>query len=166
MSKWNLVGRVASALCLITITGLTIIGLTISQPALAMPLEDADAGTALDELLEHQGLWTEGCWQPGGRERFAHLIATVPDTLDSQFSRELDLTVGALRRGLEALGYVMDRHALPWSLEGSPSKHHRHQPGLLFFRRSEAASFRTLAVFLVGESPTSGTHDGALQQAL
>ncbi len=125
-----------------------------------------EAGKALSEFLEHHDLWREDCWQPAARARFGHLIATPPDPIESQFARDFDIYIGALRRGLEAEGYVMDRHYLPWKLGQPDHKTHRDQPGLLFFRKPENGSLRILTVFLVGESPASGVHDGAFQWTL
>ena len=96
------------------------------------------------------------------------LIATPPDPIDTPLSREFDLFVGALRRGLEDLGFVLDRHRFPWRLEERPQADsgHPREPGLLLFRRSGDSGTEVMAVLLVGETATRGIHDGALAAAL
>ncbi len=158
----------------IVLLGTTLLGMTLlgtATPAVGQATPGATDGASqadvvLNQFLEHQNLWREGCWQPGASARFGHLIATAPDPVDSQFGRDFDIYLGALRRGLAAEGYVLDRHYLPWVPGGAEGTNHREHPGLLFFRKSEATGLRILAVFLVGESPTSGVHDGAFQWAL
>ena len=104
------------------------------------------------------------------------LIATVPDPADSGLGYLFDQTMAAIQRALEMEEYVIDRAWLPWKPSGAeagksgpdPRLQDKH-PGLILFRRGHIggeAKRSVLAMLLVGETPTSGIHKGAFQNAV
>jgi hypothetical protein len=118
------------------------------------------------------------------------IIATLPDPIETGLSVKLDDEIDAIQRAAESEGYVLDRFKLPWPTPseraakgdaaeidqsediepppdetpgpGKPAR--RTEPGILLFRDGHA--HHLLAVFLVGETPTSGIHKPALRKAL
>jgi hypothetical protein len=111
--------------------------------------------------------------------RLEFLIVTVADPVDTHLSYRFDLQIETLHRVCAAGGYVIDRFYLPWDKENDQEsgaeKHdggrHRDKPGLLLYRKQsspEPPSDKTdlLAVYLVGETPTSGIQFGAFHVAV
>lgn len=108
-------------------------------------------------------------------------IALVPDPLDSQIGASFDQSISAIVRGAASVGWLRDRHWLPWQADSrSTAKHgssgrdaaasvgletgrsHLHDPGVLLFKSDR----RLLALFLVGESHISGVEPDAFKVAL
>lgn len=121
------------------------------------------------------GKTTVSCPSAGqslGRYRLEFLVATLPDPKESRLNYLFDRNLDAIQRALETDGYVLDRFDLPW-LDGrgkesasteKRSDRHRREPGVILFRHRREE--RLLALFLVGETPTSGLHKAALEAAL
>lgn len=125
------------------------------------------------------------------RLRFA--ISLVPDPLDSQIGAAFDQSLSAIERAASSVGWLRDRHWLPWQDDakasqqpvrsgaaGSPSadeprtgdepapgfgKSHSRQPGVLLFRSPEPPN-TLLVILLVGESHITGVQKKAFQVAL
>jgi hypothetical protein len=101
------------------------------------------------------------------------LIATVPDPYDSHLDLSYDLYVESLRRAFENSGYVMDRFWIPGrdatskDSAGTVPQREIH-PGVILFREHRADTIppRLQLLYLVGETPTSGIHKKALENAL
>lgn len=107
-----------------------------------------------------------------------YLIATVPDPKDSRLDHLFDRNLNAIERAIEVSGYAFDRHWLPWDrkqtaapavMSGDPkaaqmATRHLREPGVILFRKVKADHL--LLLFLVGETPTSGIHKVAFQNAL
>jgi hypothetical protein len=107
-----------------------------------------------------------------------YLIATVPDPIDSRLDHMFDRNLNAIERAIEVSGYAFDRHWLPWDrkqttapvvMSGDPkaaqtATRHQREPGVILFRKVKADHL--LLLFLVGETPTSGIHKVAFQNAL
>ena len=121
------------------------------------------------------------------------LIATVPDPIDSHLAQSFDRAVDAIQNGMQDSGYVLDRFYLPWKRDGearwnisrqpdapegflsinaktTPSDLHRSMPGTLLFRATGRPDPNLgeplVAVFLIGETPTSGVQRVALTRTL
>lgn len=104
------------------------------------------------------------------------VIATVPDPLDSHLDYEFDAELAAIRQAFELSGYLIDRFWLPWPLDREKSElaarssridttlYRRTYPGVILFRSIDGRRLRLL--YLVGEVPTSGIHQGAFARAL
>lgn len=94
------------------------------------------------------------------------LVAMVPDPERTQLSLTFDRDVESIMRAFQDSGYSFSRAWLPWRAEAAAEsndpeirKKNREEkteresyPGLMLFRQGDAL----LAVFLVGETPTSG----------
>ncbi|MCI0337396.1 MAG: hypothetical protein L0226_07465, partial [Acidobacteria bacterium] len=117
-----------------------------------------------------------------------HLIATIADPKDSRLDYLFDRSLDAIQRAIEATGYVLDRHFLPWEKQSgsqspsitlprppftlsmtTPSTRHRsdytREPGIVLFRRIKGEERNLLLLFLVGETPTTGIHKTAFNNA-
>jgi len=111
-------------------------------------------------------------------DEIEYLIATVPDPKDSSLDHQFDRTLDAIRRAIESADFTFDRFWLPWdrSKTAAPpmlatdpkaaqmATRHLRDPGVILFRGSK--SKRLLLLFLVGETPTSGIHRVAFQNAV
>jgi hypothetical protein len=116
-----------------------------------------------------------------------HLIALVPDPLESRFDYTFDRHLDAIQRAVEGAGFVIDRFDLPWTDRprksgGSTTEKERQlsrpvdydnaalrhlvEPGQLLFRRTTRSSHELLVVHLVGETPTSGINKRVFRKAL
>ncbi|MBO0719784.1 MAG: hypothetical protein J2P41_03125, partial [Blastocatellia bacterium] len=105
-----------------------------------------------------------------------HLIATVPDPLDSHLDYFFDRNLDAMQRAIEATGYTIDRFRLPWGRLNSqqpggltPYQQRRlytREPGIILFRNIKPEDHRLLLLFLVGETPTTGIHKEAFSNSL
>jgi len=101
------------------------------------------------------------------------LIATVPDPIDSYETWQFDPHVDAIRQGIEASKYLLDRFYLPdaqpdrKSEVGSSAAHRRHEeaPGVILFREKND-SRKLLVLFLVPETPVNGIHQEAFIRAV
>jgi hypothetical protein len=104
------------------------------------------------------------------------LIASVPDPVDSLESWQFDSQFDAIRQGIQASGFLLDRFYLPDapsdpnSSAARPARSlllHRHRPGVVLFRQG-ARNGRTtvLVTFLVPETPVSGIHQEPFEQAI
>jgi len=98
-------------------------------------------------------------------------IVLVPDPIMSTLSRRFDLHVAAVQRALEAAGYSLARHSLPWRASqdsqlaqtGRPLPPHRSTAGWLSFRKEGS---QPLIVLLVGETPSGGIHADSVRSAI
>jgi hypothetical protein len=103
------------------------------------------------------------------------LISTIPDPNASRLDYFFDRNLDAIQRAIEAAGYVLDRHSLPWEKAPSPApssssaqsrRDFTREPGVILFRQSGPGKSRLLLLFLVGETPTAGIHKTAFRSAL
>src|SRR5262245_25741778 len=51
---------------------------------------------------------------PQAQYKVEHLIVTIPDPRDSRLDYLFDRHLDAIQRAIEASGYKLDRHFLPW----------------------------------------------------
>ncbi len=114
----------------------------------------------------------------GSGEKFQveTLIATVPDPKDSRLDYLFDHHLDAIQRAIEAAGFVLDRHSLPWEKQKAAQsqatattpqrRDYTREPGVILFRKIKFGESRLLLLFLVGETPTSGIHKTAFRNAL
>ncbi|MCI0412911.1 hypothetical protein L0222_08940 [bacterium] len=104
------------------------------------------------------------------------LIALLPDPQDAHAGWLFDPFLDSIQRAVESSGYVLDRYKIPWkrltekekskdSIPQSSNIEHRNKPGVVLFRDQKDPN-QLLALFLVGESPTSGLHKIAFLAAL
>jgi hypothetical protein len=100
------------------------------------------------------------------------LIATIPDPAKTHLALTFDRQLEALMLAAQDSGYLFDRYWLPWRVDAEPEstdpevrkkseseKRNREMlPGLLLFRQllPNTDQQETLAIFLVGETPTAG----------
>ncbi len=113
----------------------------------------------------------------GGDLKIEAIVATVPDPVDSGFGYLFDVSVQALRLGLEQDlaedgRFFRSYGWLPWDRRSaskqpqSESKCRKTTPGIKLFRGSDVTRPRLRALLLVGETPTAGIHGAALVRAL
>ncbi len=103
-----------------------------------------------------------------------HMIATIPDPRDSRLDYFFDRNLDAMQRAVEVTGYVLDRNRLPWGRSMSSQQLTAYQmrraylrePGIILFRNIKPDDRRLLLLFLVGETPTTGIHKDAFNNAL
>ncbi len=110
------------------------------------------------------------------RGKFQTVVVTIPDPIDSRLDSDFDETLTALSLAAAVRGYALDRYWLPWQLDRREIEAkgtlkgggcHAVQPGLVLYRRTAAAKREQhLAFLLVGETPTTGIHRLALNEAL
>ena len=110
---------------------------------------------------------------PQAGYKVEHLIVTIPDPRDSRLDYLFDRHLDAIQRAIEASGYKLDRHFLPWdrvrssqtqaAVTTSSRRDYTREPGIILFRTAEQ---KLLLLFLVGETPTSGIHKAAFSNAL
>jgi hypothetical protein len=133
-----------------------------------------DACTVIREFLARDGQprSTFSCGE--GEMDFA--IALVPDPLETNLSLFFDRFVESITMGASDAGYLFDRYYYPWDPQLAREEPdlekrrkmeqerliRRNQPGVLVFR----AVPRPLAIFLVGETPTSGIRTEAFRFAM
>lgn len=100
------------------------------------------------------------------------LIATIPDPAKTHLALTFDRQLEAIMLAAQDSGYLFHKDWLPWRIEAEPEntdpeirkkseseKHDREMlPGLLLFRKPipNTRLPETLAIFLVGETPTAG----------
>jgi hypothetical protein len=109
------------------------------------------------------------------------LIATVADPVDSGLGYEYEISLQALRRGIEraiptpdgTLNLFRDRSFLPWDdRDGTDQTQKQSEacrtsmPGVILFRSGADEAPHLLAALLVGESPTTGLRRAAMFNAL
>jgi hypothetical protein len=119
-----------------------------------------------------------------------YVIAIVPDPLHTHFSLSFDRLVEAIQQGAQDEGYLYDSSWMPWETEkptllelkdqdtaDDRTKAREDQPGILLFRKRPEGNgdpptaysgepYRDgLAVFVVGEEPTSGIHKRQFENA-
>jgi hypothetical protein len=106
-----------------------------------------------------------------------HIIATIPDPRDSRLDYFFDRNLDAMQRAVETTGYVLDRNRLPWGRSTSSQqpggetpyqlrRNYLREPGIILFRNIKPDDRRLLLLFLVGETPTTGIHKDAFNNAL
>lgn len=95
------------------------------------------------------------------------LLALVPDPIESQVPLNFDSALDAIQKGFAQEEYLFDRFWLPWmGEEAKKERLYRTAPGVILFRRHQPGDRQLAVVFLIGESPKSGIHKQAFQQAL
>lgn len=114
--------------------------------------------------------------------RMDWVIATVPDPQRSNLKLDFDREIEAIQDAAESGGYQFERFWFPWHAPSSGSSEVGRDdagpdptqlresgsiPGVLLFRQSEKeiSGAPGLAVFLVGETPTSGINPGQFRYA-
>jgi len=132
---------------------------------------------------------------PDPLKPFAHLpkganinvraaVVTMPDVLETRLGRAFDVEIGAMMSAFQASGYTLDGFAFTWTprepgSDGeypSPTSDTRGSPSLMLFRRDDwrncgedtpvtKCGSSYYALFLVGETPTSGVHPEAFKRA-
>jgi hypothetical protein len=153
------------------------------------------SGTALDSLVISPSGETKVSEAPfvGYRNwTVESLIVTVPDPVESGLPSVFDDYVDSIEQAVSAEGYDLDHFYNPWpspeqlareqkgnqpvdtdntgdsSDESEAEKHlvpvYETEPGLILFRSADER--RLLVVFLVGETPTTGIHKAAFENAL
>jgi hypothetical protein len=103
-----------------------------------------------------------------------HLIATVPDPRESRLDYFFDRNLAAMQRAIEVTGYELDRNRLPWGRSQQSGgetpyqmrRNYLREPGIILFRDIKPDERRLLLLFLVGETPTTGIHKEAFNNAL
>jgi hypothetical protein len=106
-----------------------------------------------------------------------HLIATIPDPRDSRLDYFFDRNLAAMQRAIEVTGYELDRYRMPWGRTMSSQQPggetpyqmrrlYTREPGIILFRDIKPDERRLLLLFLVGETPTTGIHKDAFNNAL
>lgn len=120
------------------------------------------------------------------RVRVCTFVVVVPDPIDSRLDWQFDAGLESTRRGFEANGFVLERFWLPWTLDAdsalrkrdrqhAPLDLRRRHPGVLLFRlasvlrpmsRAPQPDTVVALAYLVGETPTSGVHQAAFDEAL
>jgi len=110
-----------------------------------------------------------------GENEMDFAIALVPDPLETNLSLFFDRFVESITMGASDAGYLFDRYYYPWDPQLAREEPdlekrrkmeeerlaRRNQPGVLVFR----AIRKPLAIFLVGETPTSGIRTEAFRYA-
>jgi hypothetical protein len=137
----------------------------VQLPALRAQNPEESLRAAICEFFDKPG--GETCTQ-AARQRIEVLFATVPDPEKSHLGLYFDRTVESVQRAAGDLQYVFDRYWLPWgdqdkNKENSDAGRPQGMPGVLLFRHD---SEKPLAVFLIGETPTSGIDRSAFLRAL
>jgi len=103
------------------------------------------------------------------------IVATVPDYVDSNSGWLADQSLTAIQAAMSRADYLLDRFRLiDWTRIDSRtantvmnnSRLHERQPGALIFRQVGKDVVRLQVVLLVLETPTSGVHRVALQNAI
>ncbi len=102
------------------------------------------------------------------------LIVSVADPIETATNYRFDMQLDTLHKALGADGYVPDHYYLPWNPQDA-GNWHRRIPGVLLYRRNGPSvnictnpndCTDVLLVYLVGETPTSGIHKEAFQNAV
>ncbi|HEY3391361.1 MAG TPA: hypothetical protein VGK58_01545, partial [Lacipirellulaceae bacterium] len=108
------------------------------------------------------------------------LIATVHDPVDSHLQTYFDSDLASMQRAIQSYGFVLHRYWLPWQdwihqardpklFTYSGRRPYEQDPGVLLYLRASPADPSlpdVLVLFLVGETPTGGTHVEALTNTL
>jgi hypothetical protein len=149
-------------------------------------LDSEHVTNALDLLAEYFGVDTSDQQWSGDpaatirRAAVRHatsiefLLATVPDPIDSYETWQFDPQIDAVRQGIEASGYLLDRFFLPdtgidpkASSATLPSGHeiHKHWPGVILFRKKQDP-ISLLVLFLIPETPVAGIHQEPFRRAM
>lgn len=110
-------------------------------------------------------------------------VIALPDPLETRLGRAFDVELDAVISAFQANGYALDGFALAWTPRDAKDSGYptagsaRELPGVLLFRSdnwrncdadSDAKTFcgsTYYALFLVGETPTSGVHPEAFSAA-
>lgn len=114
----------------------------------------------------------------GGEMEWA--IATVPDPERSNLKLDFDREIEAIQNAAASMDYQFERFWFPWHTESSAdsktdesaSAGQRREsdtvPGVLLFRKHGGSHHSSpgLAIFLVGETPTSGINPGQFRSAV
>lgn len=117
------------------------------------------------------------CVEAASKDKILTLLATVPDPDEGHLALYFDRWVESIERAVSDTGFAFDRYWMPWKTEpaGSASqgvRDSRIQPGLILFRRahpqdkSRVYDPDLLAVFLIGETPTSGVNIEQFRSAI
>lgn len=114
--------------------------------------------------------------------RYMHwAIATVPDPVRSNLKLDFDREIEAIQNAASSSGYQFERFWFPWhsttvldadsSDSAAPAGERRQSdmvPGVLLFHKTNPGLEKDsgLALFLVGETPTSGINPGQFRTAV
>jgi hypothetical protein len=135
------------------------------EPVSALPVQKSPARTPGEDPARDGSLGEIKERSAGYRTRF--LLALVPDPIESQVPLNFDSALDAIQKGFAQEGYLFDRFWLPWmGEEAKKDRLYRAAPGIILFRRHSPGDRQLALVFLIGESPKSGIHKQAFQQAL
>jgi hypothetical protein len=105
---------------------------------------------------------------------FRHLVALVPDPVESRyvdyFDSALEGVQEAVAAGTDGGSYVRDHSWLPWPDQDSTLEKRRcweTHPGVLLYRPpGDPSRTPAIVVLLVGETPTWGVQEGQFETAL
>jgi hypothetical protein len=148
------------------------------------------ASTSADSACPGKDEWGIP-WNAPHTPEVSAVIATVPDPIHSHLALDFDRAIDAIVLAAADNHYLSSYYWLPWrapasgpsgseGTSGAPSKDddgaRERQPGLIVLRyaphgvpaneSSEAAYYRVVYVFLVGETPALGVNGAQLQNAV
>ncbi len=131
---------------------------------------------------------SDAWWQKHLKGCFDWIIATVPDPELSQMQLDFDREIESVQNAAESCGYHFDRYWFSWrpdeqhgsadqnsaeqnskDSQTSEIEERRNLPSVLLFRNGDHPSpghDKPLAVFLVGETPTSGIVSAQFNSAI
>jgi hypothetical protein len=141
-----------------------------------VPAPKVDTAASIPDWLDRVSEASEALRQSFNATITDSLIATLPDPIDSGLTYSFETMLQAVRRGIEQASpdpYYRDRSWLPWDdrdIEAAKQKEvegcRSTLPGVMLFRGGRPESSKSLALLLVGESPTTGLRQLAMKNAL
>jgi len=94
------------------------------------------------------------------------IIVTIPDPKRTRLGIDFDRWIDSLQAAAAASGFDFEGQWLPWAHKKEGEKQSK-EPGFLLFRKRDAKDAdRTLAVYLVGESPALGVDEDQFEEAI
>ncbi|HET6554488.1 MAG TPA: hypothetical protein VFG49_13260 [Dyella sp.] len=157
----------------------------VGQVAAAAPAAGADSAYFMTTSQLADPLRPFAHLPKGASVKVKAAVIALPDPLETRLGRAFDVELSAVISAFQANGYALDGFALAWAPRdpdkdgGYPAIQDpaREWPGVLLFRRdnwrnchatSGAQAFcgsTYYALFVVGETPTSGVHPDAFRVA-
>ncbi len=146
----------------------------VSADASAAPPACGDGRRLLEEYASlYAGVPTEAGVE-AARHRFRHLIALIPDPVESEHTDYYDSVLEgveeAVARGKDGAFYVRDRSWLPWPGSDQGKRNFacwEKKPGVVLYRpTAKPDQTPAFVVLLVGETPTWGLRREQFESAL